>query len=361
MSITGNNISIQGMHSDYSRYALTQYNAIQYGLPKAIEKLIEPLEVDVDTSGIHIIDLGAADGVNSFPIIESFAKTLIASHKEFQPKLYVTHVDVPTADFKSLSDNIYNHPDSYYSGLETVLDVQPNIEPNSFYDAYSEQQSADIVFATTCLHYASKNAGPVDNHVDPLYSKGDQHRVWSALSRSDLDLVMNQAHRALRKGGKFWAIAPAHTRDEIDGSIKNHWNREVWNIMIEQLITMERSGVVDPTLWQDFVIPVHQRKLDEWCDWFAENTDKFNLEFAEVVESPNPYLQIFLEGHKSAEQFADDYLGFFKSWADRIVGSLIPEEEHRLVFYKNMRIEFQNNPERFADDNVSVYVGATAI
>ncbi|MFT5260547.1 MAG: hypothetical protein ACI810_002300, partial [Gammaproteobacteria bacterium] len=123
MNMAQQNISIEGIASDYSRYALPQYNVIQHGLPKAIEQLFKPLQISSDTGSVRMVDLGTADGVNSFPIIEGFAKTLIAKHTETRPKLYVTHVDVPTSDFKSLTANIYNHPNSYLHHLGEALDV----------------------------------------------------------------------------------------------------------------------------------------------------------------------------------------------------------------------------------------------
>ena len=354
------NVSIKGMRGDYSRYALTQYNAVNRGLDTAVEKLIKPAAARLSGSQFRMVDLGSADGVNGFPVIDAFANALRPSLSTPNPQLSVFHLDVPTADFKTLTDNIYSHPDSYHARLKDRFEVQPAILPGSFYAPYVEAQSAEVVFSTTALHYGSRSAGPITGHIEPLYARGDQKSKWNQLSREDLDSILQQAHRALKPGGVFWAVAPAHTTDD-QGQIANHWNKEVWNVMIELLENMNRNGELDSKSWEEFVIPVHQRHIDEWQDWFDRHPEKFKLEFLEVVESQNPYLDFYLHEHRDPNRFADDYLGFFRAWGERIAGTLIPEEQQREAFYAKLHQAFKSDPERFANDNVSVYAGATRL
>jgi SAM-dependent methyltransferase len=360
MNATAQKVSIKGMRSDYSHYALTQHNAVQRGLGTAVEKLIEPAIGEALKNSLQIVDLGSADGVNGFAVIDRFANALGSHSDGSKPLLSVAHIDVPTADFKSLTDNIYNHPGSYYHALQDTFEVQPSLVPGSFYAPYLEAQFADIVFSTTALHYASRSAGPIRNHIEPLYAEGRQKLAWGKLSKADLDQILNQVYRCLKPGGCFWAVAPAHTTD-ANGAISNHWNREVWNVLIGLLDEMDRNGEIHSQTWRDFVIPVHQRHISEWQHWFDRNPDNFRLEFLEVVESENPYLALYRQEHRNPTQFADDYLGFFRAWGERIISTLIPDDRHQQAFFKRLHKAFESNPERFANDNVSVYVGAIKI
>ena len=99
----------------------------------------------------------------------------------------------------------------------------------------------------------------------------------------------------------------------------------------------------------------------QWQQWFDRNPEKFRLEFLEVVESQNPYLELYRENHRDPGQFADDYLGFFKAWGERIVSTLIADERQRDVLYHELHGVFRKDPGRFENDNVSVYVGATRL
>lgn len=157
----------------------------------------------------------------------------------------------------------------------------------------------------------------------------------------------------MKPGGCFRAVAPAHTTD-ANGAISNHWNREVWKVLIELLDEMDRNGVLDSLAWQAFTIPVHQRHISEWQQWFDRNRDKFQLEFLEVVESQNPYLELYRQEHGNPQRFADDYLGFLRAWGDRIVSALVPGGRQRQVFFDKVHEAFRSDPERFANDNVSV-------
>lgn len=78
-----------------------------------------------------------------------------------------------------------------------------------------------------------------------------------------------------------------------------------------------------------------------------------------MVESQNPYLALYQQEHQDAERFADDYLGFFRAWGNRIVATLVPGEQQRQILLDKVHAAFKSDPERFASDNVSVYVGAT--
>ena len=125
-------------------------------------------------------------------MIDTFARVLQSTSGVTKLLVSVAHIDVPTADFKSLADNIYNHPGSYYHSLQHACEVQPSIVPGSFYSPYLAAQSADIVFSTTALHYASRKAGPIKGHIEPLYAQGEQKRAWEDLSQSDLDHILFQ-------------------------------------------------------------------------------------------------------------------------------------------------------------------------
>ena len=151
--------TVEGMRSDYADHALAQRHAVARGLERAATQLIAPLaERKGPRAPLHFIDLGAADGVNAFPVVRRFAEAL-GPHDTANPRdLLVSHLDVPEADFCALTRNLQGHPDSYRRSLAEVagLQVQTALLPCSYYDAYLPAASADVVFATISLHYASR-------------------------------------------------------------------------------------------------------------------------------------------------------------------------------------------------------------
>jgi SAM-dependent methyltransferase len=347
------------MQQDYSRFARTQAEIAGIGLKRALETLVDSLEVDT-LGHLHLVDIGTADGVNSFPVVEQTIQRLEDRLDQGLKNCIITHVDLPSADFPGLMHNIYHHPDSYLSTLRTsACSIQPSFVPASFYQRYVCPESADIVFSTTALHYASGVPCQVRNHVEPLQAAEEERVAWRRLSREDLDSALRQVWKALKPGGKFWAVAPAHTCDQTTGEVDLFWNRELWQLMVTEIERLVADGEIDSEAWQAFVIPVHQRHLSEWTNWFSVNTDLFELEYAELIAVPNPYLADYLDDHRDCHRFATEYCGFVRAWGDRIVGELIPDDERRDAFFDRLWQIFADEPERFAQDNISVSIGAT--
>jgi SAM-dependent methyltransferase len=234
--------------------------------------------------------------------------------------------------------------------------------PGSFYNSFLPKQSVDVLFSTTALHYASKCASPLKKHVYPSSAEGPEElAAWTRLSESDLHTAMSNIHDCLRPGGKFWAVVPGHSQHESTGKLKNCWYREVLDVMCEQLLALVKSGVIDEKTWNNFVLPVHARHLNEWQAWFDKNGAMFKLEFLYGEDQANPYLERFRKDHKDPDRFADEYLSSVRAWSDRIIAQILPDQEQRHEFYEGLRQQFKQDPERFENDSYSVYIGATRL
>lgn len=354
--------SITGMREGYSEYAVSQHNAISNGLERAISELIDTFEFSQDSdSYINLVDLGSADGVNSFPVIESFSKALAKKRRPFNLK--ISHVDLPSADFNGLSHNIYQHNCSYRRSLTTEnKSIHSVMVPGSFYDSFLPEHSADILFSTTALHYASRHASTLSKHVHPLCAtRDDEKSAWEELSATDLNTALNHIHSSLKSDGKFWAVVPAHSRDNLTGNINNYWYREVLDVMNEQLLELVDSGKVNEESWNKFVLPVHQRHLSQWQNWFNDNDSIFHLDFLYAEEQKNPYLQRFTNIHQDPNLFADEYLSSVRAWSEQIILQLLPDTEQRNIFFEGLRNQFAQAPYRFENDTFSVYIGATSL
>ena len=354
--------SITGMREGYGEYAVSQYNAVTTGIEHATSQLIEALEFSPTSDFyIHLVDLGAADGINSFPVIKNFSQVLMKKREPLN--LLVSHVDLPSADLNGLSYNIHEHERSYRHTLAGEnINIHSVIAPDSFYNSFLPASSADILFSTTALHYASKRASILSKHVNPLHATGvEEISAWDKLSDSDLNTALTNIHRCLKRGGKFWAVVPAHSRDESTGEIKNYWYREVLDIMCEQLRSLVNKGIVDEETWNNFVLPVHQRHLHQWQKWFTENDSMFHLDFLYAEEQANPYLERFRNEHKDPNRFADEYLSSVRAWSEKIIMQLLPDQEQRDEFFEGLRYQFVQAPDRFENDAFSVYIGATRL
>lgn len=354
--------SITGMREGYSEYALSQYNAVAKGLDRATKQLIETLELNSpNDSLVQIVDLGAADGVNSFPVIDRFARSLLKKRSPLN--LSVTHVDLPSADFNGLSRNIHESELGYRNTLaEEKLILHSTMVPGSFYESFISAGSADIIISTTALHYASRCASTLSKHIHPVFASGlEEKSAWSELDERDLNAALSNIHSGLKRGGKFWAVVPAYGLDESSGEIKNYWYREVLNMMTEQLRSLVEKGTLGEDKWNNFVLPVHQRHLNQWKSWFTEHESMFQLKFLYDEEQSNPYLDRYRHEHHDVTRFADEYLSSIRAWSEQIVISLLPDRQQRDLFFQGLRNRFLEEPDRFENDTFSVYIGATRL
>ena len=350
------------MRNGYSDYALSQHLATINGIEKAVERLIEPLDICQDSnSTIHMVDLGAADGVNSFPVIARFARAL--ESKTDQLNLRVSHIDLPSADFNGLCHNIVHHERSYIRAPATGnTRIHSAMVPASFYSPFLPEQSADILFSTIALHYASKRASRLTTHVIPIRATDSAEKTaWDDLSLIDLNSALTNIHGCLRSGAKFWAIVPGFSRDSTTGEVRNYSYREVLDIMSEQLLELVDRGVVDADTWNDFVVPAHNRSIDQWQNWFSEHDSMFQLDFLDKYEQANPYLENFKRNHQDRKRFADEYLSSVRAWGEKIITQLLPRQGQRELFFAGLHQQFMRTPERFENDSVSMYIGATRL
>ncbi len=354
--------SISGMREGYSDYAVSQHNAIANGLETAVSQLVDTFQFKQTSDAyINLVDLGAADGVNSFPVIKRFATTL--NKKISSLSIQVSHVDLPSADFNDLSRNIFQHEQSYRQTLSKEnINLHSVIVPGSFYDCFLPENSADILFSTTSLHYASKPAAILSKHVHPLCAVGNEEKTaWEELSATDLNTALKHIHSSLKPGGKFWAVVPGHSRDDSTGEIKNYWYREVLDVMSQQLLQLVDKGIVSQESWNNFVLPVHQRHMSHWQKWFSENDSMFQVDFLYAEEQDNPYLQKFTNSHQDVNLFADEYLSSIRAWSEQIIMQLLPDIEQRNLFFEGLRNQFVQTPDRFDKDTYSIYIGATRL
>ena len=194
--------------------------------------------------------------------------------------------------------------------------------------------------------------------LEPLYASPAERPAWRAQSEADLEQILSQVHQVLRPGGKFWCVVPAHLR-AADGTLGNHWYRELWRVMIDELTLLRRAGDLDEVTWRDCVVPAHQRHATQWQAWFDGHADLFELDYLEVLEQENVYLEAYREDHRDPARFAEDYLASLRAWSDRLFARLIPEAEKRNVFYAALKCAFADDPERFETDVVNLYLGAT--
>ena len=350
------------MRNGYSEHALSQHIATIYGIDKAIARLIEPLEISQEKdSCIHMVDLGAADGVNSFPVIARFANALEA--KTNQLNLQVSHIDLPSVDFYELCHNIFADDRSYINALSAGnTRIHSAMVPGSYYRPFLPERSADILFSTTALHYASRHASILKRHVIPVRATaGAEKEAWEALSLIDLNTALTNIHGSLRSGGKFWAIVPAVRRDSLTGAAENFWYREVLDIMSEQLLDLVDQGVLDTDTWNNFVVPAHHRSSSQWQQWFSDHESMFQLDYIDQQEHANPYLDRFKHRHRDPKQFADEYLASIRAWGEKIITQLLPDQQRRERFFAGLHRQFMQTPERFDNDSVSVYIGATRL
>jgi SAM-dependent methyltransferase len=342
------------MARGYGHAALAQRGALLAGLAEARARLLEPLlaALPPGTAQLCVADLGCADGINSLPVMAAVLEDLPETVRD----LCVFHLDLPTADFNSLSSNLHGHPESYLHSHPAVR-TRAMLVPGSFYDAPLPDASVDFAFATTAFHYASAKAAPVHGHIDPLYARQEQQVAWLELSRSDRERALLGVAQALRPGGKLWLVVPTCQR-EPGGSLGNHWYRALKSDLYEELEGLVRRGQVRRQALDDFALPIHDRELEEWLAYFKAHEHLWRLELSATRELENPYLESWRE-HRQASRFAQEYLASIRAWSERIVHTLVPGDAERHELFARLQARVKNDPERYARDNVSLYLGAT--
>jgi hypothetical protein len=375
------------MADDYARGALSQRAAFEATHPAALAAARQFADEPV----VRVVDLGAADGVNSHGLIRQ-----LADQRAGRPLVYAL-VDLPTNPWAVAADHLrsafgtgagavvipaagdagpevvadvgtgphYPSPEAHGEGCRRAiehrpppdlvislagipLEQAPSLPPGSVHVAVTGTAMHWIADATGLASTGSVFPGYPD-HVDAA-----ERRAWREEAARQWERLLELRSLELAAGGRFIAALPASPAPCPE---RTGLYVEIIGDMNRILADWRRAGRIAPATVAAIVVPVWMRTLDEIRAPFeAGRVPGLELESAELFRLDNPYWD------DEPATFARDYVQSVTAWggplllrafalegADRAAGLLAD-------FLRELEERVGEAPDRYRRDYIEALI-----
>ena len=379
------------MADDYARYALSQRAAFEATHPA----VLAAAGLHGDEPVLRVVDLGAADGVNSHGLIRELAR-----QRDGRALIYAL-VDLPTNAWSVAADHIRFAFGAAGDRPEAVVIPAPGDAEQGVADVgtgphYASAEAHDdacrraiehaasaaavismvgiplqlapclpagsvhVAVSGTAMHWVADATGLASTgSVFPGYpdhTDEGEREAWRAAAERQWERLLELRALELAPGGSFIAAlpaspSPAHERTGLYVEIIGDMNRLLADWCRDGRITSDTVAAV--------VVPVWMRTLDEIRAPFEPSDGRFaglELVSAELFRLDNPYW------HDDPSVFARDYVQSVAAWGGPLLlRAFARESEDRApsllaAFLGELEMRVADAPNRYRWDYVEALV-----
>jgi SAM dependent carboxyl methyltransferase len=342
------------MADDYALYALSQRAAFEATHPA----VLDAARLFADEPVLRVVDLGAADGVNSHTLIRDLARERVGR------SLIYALVDLPTNAWSVAADHLRHAFDEAPGGIRALVipapgDSGPGIadvgtgahyaSPEAHGEACRravEQSPASIVISMagiplqqapclpagavhigvsgTTMHWVAGAAGlGSTGSVFPGYpdhKDEGERRAWRLAAAQQWNRLLEMRAMELVPGGRLIAALPASPAPCPN---RTGLYVEIVGDMNQILADWCRAGRISAKTAAAVVVPVWMRTLDEIRAPFEASGGAvagLELESAELFRLDNPYL------HDDPVVFARRYVRSVTAWGRPLLARAFARE-----------------------------------
>jgi len=382
---------LSSMADDYARYALSQRAAFEAIHPS----VLAAARLFADEPVLRVVDLGAADGVNSHGLIRA-----LADQRAGRPLIYAL-VDLPTNPWAVTGEHLRRAFGGAVDGSGTVVipapaDAGPGVAdagtglhyaaPEAHAEACRRaferspapatvismagiplQQgpclppgTVHVAVTGTAMHWIAEAAGmPSTGSVFPGYPDHEdeaEREAWRAAAERQWQRMLEIRAGELAPGGRFIAALPASPAPDPE---RSGLYVELIGDMNRVLADWRRAGRIGADTVAAIVVPVWMRTLDEIREPFEAGGGSVAglvLESAELFRLDNPYWD------DDPAVFAREYVHSVLAWGEPLMRSAFAREgEDRAPgllddFLRALEDRVAHDPDRYRRDYIEALV-----
>ncbi|MGB5708880.1 MAG: hypothetical protein WBM41_18890 [Arenicellales bacterium] len=336
-------------------------DVIDIATPRVLDAL-GAINFSADPGGFMMADMGCADGGTSLEMIRSVLSKL----QQLAPGLDATvvYADQPANDFNALV-NIVHGRTAFDSWIEEFENAWPLFSGSSFYLQAVPDNTLDLVFSATAMHWLSKKPCNITDHVHMVGASGEDLERFTTQAREDWETILMCRARELKSGSRM--VLVNFCRDDSGRYLGNTGGinmfdtfNEIWREFIE-------LGRVTIEEYHNMTLPQYYHNIEEFCA--PLNDPKSNcyqaglrLDNIETRVVPCPFAQQFkADGDVTA--FADGLIPTVRSWNQSIFAAGLdmdrPQSERNQIiedYYTSYHQRVLQDPEGHGMDYVHAYM-----
>ena len=337
-----------------------------------LEDAVAALPARTTERSIQIADYGAADGGTSK---QAIYRTISALRKRYpQHQVTVTYSDLPGNDYSTLFRNLTGvDDDSDDNYLKDFGNVFVNACGIGFHSQLMPDQTLDIGFSATAMHYVSEKPCQIPNHVHMVGASGSALDAFSRQARDDWNRILLSRAAELKPGGRL--VFMNFGIDEDGRYLGNTGGINMFNTFNDIWNELHEEGSITHDEWVDATFSQFYRTREEFCAPLVDPSSEVYQSGLRLVSAHTgvvkcPYRAAYEAAGEtmSTQEFAASYIPTLRSWSETVFATALDSsrpEDTRValvdLFYRRYEDRVAADPTGHAMDYVHCYLAIEKI
>ncbi|MEL6421801.1 MAG: SAM-dependent methyltransferase [Pseudomonadota bacterium] len=327
-----------------------------------------------DGQPLRIADYGTADGGTS---LDTICQTVAALSERFPSRqVEVVYTDLPSNDFSALFRNVITGGDGADSEQPSMPGARLGSFPHVFVSAIGRgfhtqllaDNSLDIGFSATAMHYVSEKPCEISSHVHMVGAESEERAAFARQAGEDWERILLARAAELRAGGRL--VICNFGIDEQGRYLGNTGGVNMFDTFDRLWRAEFDAGRITAEEVRRATFAQAYRTREEFCAPLLDEDGPvfragLRLRRADMQLTPCPYRAAFdhADGAMDARAFAQSYVPTLRSWSETVFlqaldGARGADERAAIVdgFYRAYEDLVAADPEGHAMDYVHCYL-----
>jgi SAM-dependent methyltransferase len=316
------------------------------------------------TDAFCFSDMGCADGGSSMALVRRAIETVRAGASSRQ--VHVLYTDQPRNNYNALFAILHGleaGPEAAY--LDDFSGVFASASGSSFYRQLCPDNTLDLGFSSTAMHWLSRKPCDISDHVQAVGASGKELAEFQRQGHADWRTILAQRARELRPGARL--VLVNFCRDEQGRYLGHTGGVDMFGMFNELWLDMVANGDITHAEYARMTLPQYYNDVEEFSAPLVDQSSDIyraglRLESIQTRIVDCPY-KVDFQQHGDARRFARDYVPTLRSWTQStFAGALDPsrslESRNELVdnFYSSYEDRVASSPAGHGMDYVHAYV-----
>lgn len=314
---------------------------------------------------IQIADFGTADGGTSKRTIATTVQAIRSRWPERQ--VMVTYTDLASNDWSQLfktMQGLDGSQDTYWTPRNGVFVQGIGI---GFHHQLMPDQSLDLGFSATAMHYVSERPCTIQGHVHHVGATGDALSAFDAQAAADWNRILLARAAELRPGGRL--VIMSFGKDEEGRYLGNTGGVNMFDTFELHWKALADHGTITPTEYEAATFAQVYRTPDAFTAPLTDPASDvyragLRLVSAHTGVTKCPYRAAFeATPDMTPRAFAQSYVPTLRSWSETVFANALdtqrPATERAAIvdrFYQAYEDMVSDEPDGHAMDYVHSYL-----
>ncbi len=333
------------MRSTYGETACRAKRATEIFVADVI-KALEEMYLDdpgkfLDNSRpFHVVDLGAADGVNFVPILKEIIQ-FCRERNENLP-LKVTLNDTPWNDFSLLFQTL----NKSFGKIKNLFIYGIG---KSFYEQLFANEDVDLFIAATSVHWLPDIPVPVDFNCHAPYKnvlESDKGKIWISSANQAWETFLLNRSKELRRGGRIVIWSPSYSEESDIRFNRHHLVDSSFIKKLKSALAAEKIEELLPKM----MLPIFYTNEAQLVGHFKDSKLGLKLQSYKEFEIPEPFFEEYKKTHnaeiyisKWAKSYASPTMNYYKAKLIENGVSSVTAEKVLSDLYENRFLELKED------------------